>query len=173
MKKKLRIWSVVVIVLAILAISAIYIFVIKDKSMTVEDIDNAVMQFEKIDLNNAKSKSIGAEYLQSNVKEYLSVTGESTVTVNLLKDEIKTVGLRLAVMPVADVLDNEIYYFNKYGTLMLYEVDSLGVGGSVLYYFSNGKLIARENNLQETIEVEFENEQDILDRAQKVYELFE
>lgn len=173
MKNKLRIWSVVLIALIVLALFAIYIFVVKDKTMTTHEIDSEVAKFEKIDLNNAKSKSIGAEYLQSGVQEYLNVTGESTVAVYLLKDEIKTVGLRLAVMPVADVLNNEIYYFNKYGTLMLYESQSVGVGGSVKYYFSNGKLIAKENNLQETIEVEFENEQDILDRAQKVYNLFE
>lgn len=173
MKKSLKVWMIVLIILAILAVSAIYIFAIKDKSMIVYEIDKAVKQFENISLDKAKLQNVSAEYLEKGAEEYLDITGESTVQVYVLKDEIKTVGLRIAVMPVADVLNNEIYYFNKYGTLMLYESQSVGVGGSVKYYFSNGKLIAKENNLQEIIEVDFENEQDILDRADKVYELFE
>lgn len=173
MKKSLKVWMIVLIILAILAVSAIYIFAIKDKSMTVYEIDRAVEQFENISLDKAKLQNVSTEYLEKGAEEYLDITGESTVQVYVLKDEIKTVGLRIAVMPVADVLNNEIYYFNKYGTLMLYESQSVGVGGSVKYYFSNDKLIAKENNLQEIIEVEFEAEQDILDRADEVYKLFE
>lgn len=172
MKTKLKIWGIVVLVLIVLAVSAVYIFAFKDKAMTVHEIDNEVAKFEEIQIENAYTTNLSAEYLKSGAKEYMDIIGESTVAVNVLKDEIKTVGLRLAVMPVADVLDNEIYYFNKYGMLMMYQVDLLGVGGSVKYYFSNGKLIEIKNELEVGVDVQFEDEKDILDRADVVYNTF-
>lgn len=172
MKTKLKIWKVIVLVLCILALFAIYIFVVKDKAMTAHEIDSEVAKFEKVQLENAYTKNLSAEYLKNGAKEYMEIIGENTVAVNVLKDEIKTVGLRIAVMPVADVLDNEIYYFNKYGALMMYQVDLLGVGGSVKYYFSNGKLIEIKKEIEAEVDVQFENEKDIIDRADVVYNTF-
>lgn len=172
MKNKLRVWTVVALVLVVLAIAAVYIFAVKDKTMTAHEIDSEVAKFEEVQLENAYTTNLSEEYLKSGAKEYMEIIGESTVTVNVLKDEIKAVGLRLAVMPVPDVIDNEIYYFNKYGTLMLYEVDSLGVGGCVKYYFSNGELIEIKNELEAEVDVQFEDESSILDRADIVYGAF-
>lgn len=172
MKVKLKIWMLVVILLGILAISAIYIFIVKDKSMTVKDIDGAVSLFDTLDIKGSYETSVDVKYLEPGAEEYIKVTGEMTVPVNISKDEVNGAGVRIAIMPAPDFLNNQIYYFNKYGALMMYESDFIGVGGSVKYYFSNGKLIEKESNLQAELHVEFENEKDILERSDIIYETF-
>lgn len=172
MKTKLRIWMIVVVLLCILAVAAVYIFIVKDKSMTKEDIVSSVKQFDVLDIQNSFEKSLSAEFLEPGSEEYMELAGEMTVPVNISKEEVNGAGLRIAIMPVPDFLNNQIYYFNKYGLLMMYESVSMGVGGSIKYYFSNGELIEEENNLEAEIEVKFESEKDILDRADVIYEAF-
>lgn len=172
MKIKLKIWMFVIVLLGILAVAAVYIFIVKDKSMTKEDIDGAVKQFGVLDIQNSFAKSLSAEFLEPGAEEYMELAGETTIPVNISKEEVNGAGLRIAIMPASDFLNNQIYYFNKYGLLMMYESASLGVGGSIKYYFSNGELIEEENNLQAEVQVKYENEKDILDRADVIYEAF-
>ncbi len=172
MKAKLRIWMIVVVLLGILALAAVYIFIVKDKSMTKEDIDSAVNKFDVLDIQDSYVSSLSAEFLEPGAEEYIEVTGEMTIPVNISKEEVNGAGLRIAIMPAPDFLNNQIYYFNKYGLLMMYESVSLGVGGSIKYYFSNGELIEEENGLQAEVQVKYENEKDILDRADVIYEAF-
>lgn len=172
MKIKLKIWMFVIVLLGILAVTAVYIFIVKDKSMTVQDIDGAVKQFGVLDIQNSYVASLSAEFLEPGAEKYIEVTGETTIPVNISKEEVNGAGLRIAIMPAPDFLNNQIYYFNKYGLLMMYESESMGVGGSIKYYFSNGKLIQKENNLQADLQAKFESEKNILDRADVIYEAF-
>lgn len=172
MKIKLKIWMFVIALLGILAVAAVCIFIVKDKSMTVQDIDGAVKQFGVLDVQNSYVASLDSKYLEPGAEDYIEVTGETTISVNISKEEVNGAGLRVAIIPAPDFLNNQIYYFNKYGSLMMYESESMGVGGSIKYYFSNRELIKEENNLEAEIEVKFESEKDILRRADNIYDSF-
>ena len=172
MKTKMIVWIIVVIFLAILAGGAVYIFLIKDNNMTTEQINEAVSKFKPVVVVNTYNTELGEEYLGNDAKEYTKLVESHKVPVSIKKDEVKGVGLRIAILVAPDFLGNQIYYFNNYGSLMMYESESAGVGGSVYYYFSNGKLLDKQNKLQGEIETKFEDEQDILKRADKVYDTF-
>lgn len=172
MKTKTVIWIIVVTLLVILASGAIYIFVIRDNEMTTEQIDEAIAKFKPVVVVNTYNTELGEDYLGNDVKEYIEIVENHKVPVSIKKDEVKGAGLRIAILVAPDFLGNQIYYFNSFGNLMMYEAESAGVGGSVYYYFSNGKLLDRQNKLHGGVQTEFEDEQDILKRADKVYNTF-
>lgn len=172
MKTKMVIWTIVVVCLVLLAGAAVYIFCIKDNEMTVSQIDDSVSKFKPVVVVNTYNTELGEEYLGETVKGYTELVESHKVPVSVKKDEVKGVGLRIAILVAPDFLGNQIYYFNNFGALMMYEAESAGVGGSVYYYFSNGKLLDKQNKLHGGVQTEFEDEQDILKRADKVYDTF-
>ena len=108
-----------------------------------------------------------AEYLNKaaqDVVSYFKLKGLG-VTVNTTENAVR-------IIPDSDFVETEIYVFDEEGHLILYESVSTTVGGSMKYYFENDELIDTVISYEEEVEVKEEKAEDIIARANLVYEKF-
>ena len=78
----------------------------------------------------------------------------------------------VTIIPMPDFLDNQSYYFED-GKLVAYKKDFMGIGGSVTYYFKDDKIVfIDETKIEEEMIFTSEDAEDILERANNVYEIF-
>lgn len=78
----------------------------------------------------------------------------------------------VTIIPMPDFLDNQSYYFQD-EKLVAYRKDFMGIGGSVTYYFKDDKIVfIDETKIEEEMVFASEKEEDILERANNVYERF-
>lgn len=137
----------------------------------IEEINSIVNSFEPIKFEETHSQELNELFLGKEVKEYLETFELTEVSVNVSKN-INNLGMEIVIIPAPDFLNNQYFYYNNEGKLIFYKNESVGVGGSIIYYFNNERLIKKENKIEENIEVEFEDESDILFKAYNLYDRY-
>lgn len=134
------------------------------KEEMILEIDDIVARNELISFANKKEESIGVDILGSTVQGYMNYFNSESINV-----EIYIQGTSVRITPMPDFLDTQIYYFDSDGNLVMYIDESNTIGGEIKYYFYNGELIDIVNGIEEDIGIEFENSEEIIQRAVNVY----
>lgn len=136
------------------------------KEEMILEIDDIVARNELISFANKKEESIGVDILGSSIQEYMNYFNSESINV-----EIYIQGTSVRIIPMPDFLNTQIYHFNTDGDLVMYMAVSNTIDKKIKYYFYNGELIDKIVNLEEDIdiEIEFENSEEIIQRAVNVY----
>ena len=148
----------------------------------------------EVNPNNDSDLEFNLEEYVKNIQEYISISGENkTFNVSLTEDiygtevtefkqslEVEDVlgsiltddRTFVTIIPMPDFLDNQSYYYQD-GKLVAYKKDFMGIGGSVTYYFRNDEVVfAGESKIEEEMTFTSEKAEDILERANNIYEKF-
>lgn len=114
-----------------------------------------------------QSVSITKEMYGSEIEEF-----QNTLEVEEVLGEIETYEDKyVAVLPYSDFLDAQKYYYVA-GKLVMYSREFMGIGGRVNYYFLDGKLMQVETELEPNFQIEQEDSEEILERAEFNYQTF-
>lgn len=76
------------------------------------------------------------------------------------------------IIPTPDLLNSQEFYYYDDNTLAAYVIDFVGVGGQAKYYFNDNKLIDIVVEVEEEITIDHESEEEILKRAEKIFEKY-
>lgn len=122
----------------------------------------------KLDENKTFNVSLTEDIYGTELAEFKQSLEVEEVLGSILTDESSFV----TIIPMPDFLDNQSYYYQE-GTLVAYKKDFMGIGGSVTYYFRNDEIIfIDESKIEEEMVFTSENAEDILERANNIYEKF-
>lgn len=132
------------------------------------EIDAKVLEIESGETTNTLDSDLEPNVVGIEAKDYMDYFDVSTlkVSVNLKEGKIE-------IIPYNDFLNNQAFYFDEQGKLILYEKISTTVGGSSKYYFKNDVNISIEHNYDEpSLQITNEDSADILFRARYMYTKF-
>lgn len=135
------------------------------------EVDTLVQKITDAQQIDTFSEMIEKGMLGVQVDEYMSYFEINGVSASVQRVTIPE-GTKIVVSPMPDFLDIQEFYYDQEGKLMLYKLVSSGVGGYVDYYFSNDTLLQRENKFEEGVEPGVENENEIIQKATKVYDAY-
>ncbi len=182
---------VTIVILAIIGITVWYLLLIGsfEKDVDIWDKDNEILKTKKemveemslikneldeIELPEPTDDIYGKGILDRSVDEYLDFFEQPEMYVQMYKVSNKNGECKIIVVPAPDFLDNQIFYFDANGRLLIYVSESNGVGGTVEYYFNNDNLLKEENKLEETIEnFKFEDSVEVIEKAKRIYKRYE
>lgn len=114
---------------------------------------------------------IGRGILGNNIDEYMNSFGMNEISVVVQKVTAPE-GMSIIIIPATDMLDTQELIYDQNGNLLLYNSISTSIGGAVHYYFSKGVLLEKVSHFDEEIMPTYENESDILLKANNIYSLF-
>ncbi|MBR4111285.1 MAG: hypothetical protein IKK43_06350 [Clostridia bacterium] len=140
----------------------------KDEVIRINEFVDTFKELEKIEMYDTYIDSV---ILGERAEEFSKFILVDEMFVNIQKMENKG-ALYITIIPMLDFLDNQMFFFDSNGDLKLYVSISNTVGGNIEYYFSNGKLIHTINNMDSYVMPEFEKSNNILRRANKLYNLY-
>lgn len=133
-----------------------------------DEINEKVIEIESGEIIATLDSDLEPNVVGIDAKEYMDYFDVSTlkVSVNLKNGKIE-------IIPYNDFLNNQVFYFDEDGKLILYEKVSTTVGGSSKYYFKNDVNISIEHNYDEpSLKITNEDSSDILFRARYMYTKF-
>lgn len=141
--------------------------IIETKEDIIDRIDSQIISINSGDILNSISDNLSADLLSDSAREFMDYfkVNELSVTVNIRERCVE-------LIPTSDFIENMIYYYDDNGNLILYESVSNTVGGSIKYYFENGKSIDVIWDFEEDIEKQEEYVFAVLGRAQAIYDKF-
>lgn len=82
---------------------------------------------------------------------------------------IQVAGSMVYIIPMPDLVDNAQYHYDKNGNLALYVCELTGIGGEIRYYFDNEILLTKTTNVDEDIELSYEDVNEIIMRSKLIY----
>ena len=158
--------------------------VVDENNIVVNDNSNDVELIEKEETNVSENQDVivnfeqtqvltmnmGTNLLGSSVEEFLTAF-EISETPVLFQKIRNNDGVKITIIPMSDFLDNQEFEYDVNGNLISYTTISNTVGGNVKYFFSNNILSNTVNNMEEGIVPIFEDQNEILARASKLYNL--
>lgn len=133
-----------------------------------DEINEKVIEIESGEIIATLDSDLEPNVVGIDAKEYMDYFDVSTlkVSVNLKNGKIE-------IIPYNDFLNNQVFYYDENGKLILYEKVSTTVGGSSKYYFKNDVNISIEHNYDEpSLKITNEDSSDILFRARYMYTKF-
>lgn len=133
-----------------------------------DEINEKVIEIESGEIIVTLDSDLEPNVVGIDAKEYMDYFDVSTlkVSVNLKNGKIE-------IIPYNDFLNNQVFYYDENGKLILYEKVSTTVGGSSKYYFKNDVNISIEHNYDEpSLKITNEDSSDILFRARYMYTKF-
>jgi hypothetical protein len=155
---------IITLIIACVLIGIVSYFLTYNKQYSIEELD-------KLITNEPYEKTFddvgGIDILGESVRSFFEFFNLDTIsiTVSVSSD-------RISIMPISDFLNSQTYYY-KGEKLVLYISSSNTIGGDIRYYFSNGKFIGtKKTDGQNEIDVQLENENDIIKRAQKIFDTY-
>lgn len=114
--------------------------------------------------------NMGKELLGNNVNDLLDVLEVNEIPV-IFQRVRNNNGTKITIMPMSDFVDNQEFVYDVNGNLLLYTTISTTVGGNVQYHFSNNILVQTINNMEEFVVPVYEEQDEILARASRLYNL--
>lgn len=141
-----------------------------DNSVSIDDIKSKIDDVIKNNENSENRKqiddSINEEILGYSAKDYMNYFGNESVPATILLKDSSVV-----VVPAPDFINIQHFHYNDNGNLVAYVLEYSGIGGKITYYFNDGKLIDTITDVEEldNFSIEYEEEQDILIKSEKVY----
>lgn len=132
-----------------------------------KEIDEIVFQSDIISSKKQKEDMVGTEILGETVKGFMESFEVEQVNVN-----VEIIGDSVRIIPLPDFLNNQYFYYDKNGALVLYITESNGIGGRGKYYFYGEELIEIVNEMEENAELPNEEVNDILNKSKNVYEKY-
>lgn len=190
---------VTLLVLGILAVTVYYAVVIHDNqniiSQTSKNEESTILNDDenKINLNQKQDKeneniskkedvvvkfertqvvtmNMGQELLGDSVNDLLVAFETSEIPV-MFQKVVNNDGTKITIIPMSDFIDNQEFIYDINGDLLSYTTTSNTVGGNIQYIFSNNILTQTINNMEEAIIPIYEGQDEILARANKLYNL--
>ena len=159
-------------ILIVIGILLIIICVWKVVESTIVKNQNILTDIEKIEYENKNIKDI--KLIEDNIEEML--WGEEEYFDILQDDKVGVssiiAGTSVQIIPNPDFLDTQVFHYDMQGNLVMYVLISNTVGGQIKYYFNNGEIVKISNEMEENINVELINKDDILKRANLVYDRY-
>lgn len=118
-------------------------------------------------LTNTIEDSVGIEIIGEKNQDYFDNFSIKEMSVN-----IQIAGTMIYIIPMPDFVDNAQYHYDENGELALYICELTGIGGEVRYYFDNGKLLTRLENIEEDVIIPSENINEIVNRSKVIYDKY-
>ena len=139
----------------------------EDKNVNVSQNQDTVVKFEHAQY---VTMNMGNELLGSSVNDLL-VAFENTEIPVIFQKVVNNDGTKITIIPMSDFANNQEFVYDTNGNLISYTTISNTVGGNVQYIFSDGILIQTINNMEEFVVPVYEEQDEILVRANKLYDL--
>lgn len=114
--------------------------------------------------------NMGNELLGSSVNDLLTAFEATEIPV-MFQKVVNNDGTKITIIPMSDFIDTQEFVYDTNGNLVSYTTISNTVGGNVQYIFSDNILIQTINNMEEFIVPVYEEQDEILVRANKLYNL--
>ena len=132
-----------------------------------EEISNKVALIESGENVTTYQENLEPEIVGESAKDFMNYFEQSTlsVTVNVKPGKIE-------LIPAIDFLENQVFYYDENGNLILYEEISNTVEGINKYYFKDDVNIDIVSEYEEGVNNTLENSTDILNRAKALYTRF-
>ena len=133
----------------------------------IEQIEEKVQEIESGEIVSTLREKLEPEVIGESARDFLNYFNQTdlSVTINLKKGMIE-------IIPDIDFLENQIFYFDEEGNLILYKSVSNTVEGVSEYYFDRKENIKLVNEYEEGVTPTNENITEILNRAEKLYEKY-
>lgn len=135
----------------------------------IKDIDNLAIKLDAGELQSTNESGISVEVGGAGVAELLTIFEVSGDT---LPGKTEVRNNRVELIFVSDFIENQIFYYDEEGDLVLYKTVSSTVGGEVRYYFVKGesiKVVFDYAELEANEQATPDNVQDILARSIIIY----
>ncbi len=133
----------------------------------IEEIDNMVQNIENNENQAILKENLAPEIIGAVARDFLTYFNQTSlaVTINVKPGKIE-------VIPDIDFLNNQVFYFDDNGNLILYESISNTVEGISKYYFNQNENIKIDNEYEEGVTPTNEDVTDILSRAKALFEKY-
>ncbi|MBO5179670.1 MAG: hypothetical protein J6B87_04925 [Clostridia bacterium] len=128
---------------------------------------DTVIKFEH---TQCVTMNMGIELLGSSINDLL-VAFETTEIPVMFQKVVNNDGTKIVIVPMSDFVDTQEFVYDTEGKLISYTTISNTVGGNVQYIFSDNILTQTINNMEEFVVPVFEEQDEILARATKLYNL--
>ncbi len=138
----------------------------------IKEIDELKNNLDALPMSDGLDDLVSEGVLGDEVDEFIKLLDSPEIMVRVYQETKDGVGTKLIIVPAPDFLDNQIFYYDEDENLVMYIAESNGVGGTVDYYFNDDILLKSVNNLEENVETIFEAGEDILERADALYERY-
>lgn len=141
------------------------------QEMTSGDIEDKISKINLIETKNnlanlSKSfeDNVGINVMGTKNQDYFDSFDMSQMNVT-----IQVAGSMIYIIPMPDFVDNVQYHYDKNGNLALYVCELMGIGGEIRYYFDNEILLTKTTNVEENIEISYEDTNEIIMRSKLIY----
>lgn len=114
--------------------------------------------------------NMGEELLGNSIKDFLIAFEANEIPV-MFQKVMNNDGTQITIIPMSDFIDTQEFVYDANGMLLSYTKISKTVGGNVKYIFSNNMLMQTINNMEESIVPVYEVQDEILARANRLYNL--
>lgn len=143
----------------------------KTQVLTIEEKENKIKEIENqnrtSNLTKTLEDNVGIDVMGTKNTEFLESTGMDAISIN-----VQVAGTMVYIIPAPDFIDNAQYHYDENGNLVLYICELTGIGGEIRYYFENGNLLSQSYNVEEGAQINFENAEEIIQRANIIYEKY-
>lgn len=139
----------------------------KDLDSKIKTIKNIENQNESAIPTDTIEDNLGIDILGTDFQSFFQAfqIEEAAVTVQIA-------GSMVYILPTSDFLDNMQFHYDKNGNLVLYVREFAGIGGETKYYFEFEKLITINMDIESESQMQYENVDEILQRARLVYDRY-
>lgn len=114
--------------------------------------------------------NMGNELLGNSINDLLTAYETTEIPV-MFQKVVNNDGTKIMIIPMSDFVDNQEFVYDINGNLISYTTISNTVGGNVQYIFSDNILTQTINNMEEFVVPIYEEQDEILVRANKLYNL--
>lgn len=139
----------------------------KDENIMVPQNQNVIVKFQH---TQYATKNMGKDLLGNSIEDFLMEFETEKIPVTFQKN-VNNEGTKIIIIPMSDFIDSQEFVYDANGNLILYTKISNTVGGNIQYIFSNNVLIKTVNNMEESIVPIYEEQDEILARANRLYNL--
>lgn len=136
-------------------------------NVKIEKINQKISQVVFTSIDEGVHATLEPEYLNQSAKDAMAYFKAKTLGVTICSGENAVM-----VIPDSDFVENMEYYYDEKGNLLVYRSVSTTVGGSSTYYFDLGENIDLVVAYEEEVSPTLEDSDEILARAQRIYEAF-
>ena len=139
----------------------------KQRSPRRKSNQDVVVKFEH---TQYATKNMGKDLLGNSVEDFLVTFGVEEIPV-MFQKVVNNDGTKITIIPMSDFIDSQEFIYDTDGKLISYRTISNTVGGNVQYIFSDNILTQTINNMEEFVVPVYEEQDEILVRANKLYNL--
>ena len=139
----------------------------EDENVNVSSNQDVVVKFEH---TQYATKNMGKDLLGNSVEDFLVTFGVEEIPV-MFQKVVNNDGTKITIIPMSDFIDSQEFIYDTDGKLISYRTISNTVGGNVQYIFSDNILTQTINNMEEFVVPVYEEQDEILVRANKLYNL--